>query len=140
MATRGASNFATKDDLKGAVAQLGHELKVFREEVKGDLRALGVMVEQTNAHVRALAEGLGSTRDELTRKMSDLEERLSARITTLEGAVRSNSEDLRANTEGLRSLRLEVAELRLRFDKRDVQLEQLEERVAATEKRLGIEG
>jgi len=70
MATRGASNFATKDDLKSAVTQLGHELKVFREEVKGDLRALGVMVEQTNAHVRALAEGLVSTRDELTRKMS----------------------------------------------------------------------
>ena len=47
---------------------------------------------------------------------------------------------VRSHASDLRGLTTEVAALRIRFDRRDVQLEELEERVAATEKRLGIKG
>ena len=81
--------------------------------------------------MRALADGVTSSREEADRKIAALEERLSARIATLEQVVRHHSEEIR-------SLRLEVAELRLRFDRRDLRLDELEARVAAVEKRLGV--
>jgi len=116
------ARFATKDDLD--------EL---REELRAEVRGVAVLVERNGSDMRAMLEGMSAMRDGLTRQMTDMEERLSSRIEALEAVVRSHSSDLRGLTT-------EVAALRLRFDRRDVQLEELEKRVAATEKRLGIKG
>jgi predicted RNase H-like nuclease (RuvC/YqgF family) len=96
---------------------------------KTDVRAIGVVVERVESKLVALAEGVMSFRDGVRAEMADLEQRLSARISALEEAVRKNSEDLR-------TLRVEVAELRLRFDQRELRLEDLERRVSEVEKRV----
>ena len=127
------ASFATKEDLDRKLDEL-------RVELRDEVRGVAVLVERNGSDMRAMLEGMSSMRDELTRQMTDMEERLSSRIEALEGVVRSHSLDIRKSSEDLRALTTEVAALRIRFDRRDVQLEELEERVAATEKRLGIKG
>lgn len=114
-------------------------------EMKGDIRALGVVLERVDANVRGLAEAVVSTREGLTTKMDDLERRLSDRIAILESVVRQHSvelrqqsEQIRQSSEEIRSLRVAVEGLRHDFDHRPekAELTALERRVSALEARV----
>ena len=71
--------------------------------------------------------------EELTRKITDVETNLSARIAQLEQVVRKNSEDIAA-------LREEVFKLRHDFDHHEdmKRTEALEARVRRVEEKLGL--
>ncbi len=108
--------------------------------LRDDIRAVGVVVERVDANVRALAEAIGATREGLTAQMSDLERRLSERISVLESAVRQNSADIQKNSEDIAALRVEVARLRHDFDRRPeaAAFTDLDRRVSAVEARVGV--
>src|SRR5947209_6480943 len=76
------------------------------------MRSRGFSVERLESFVRGPAEGLTSTREELERKMDEMEARLSSRISILEEVVRQSSEDIR-------KLQAEVAAMRSQLARRD---------------------
>jgi chromosome segregation ATPase len=138
-------------------ATLG-DLTEAKTELRGEIRALGVIVEHLSSKIDTLSEGFGGLREQITTEIGGLERRLGDRITLLEEVVRKNSEDIRKNSEDIHKnsediqrlsadvrasgrevaeLRAEVADLRARFDRRE-DMRELNERVAAIEKKLGI--
>jgi hypothetical protein len=131
-------------ELRGEISTLGTELRdemvTLRTELRDEIRGVGVMVERIDSNVRALAEALVSTRDELKRDISELDARLSERIGIIESVVRQNSVEIQKNSTDLRALTAEVARLRHDFEHRPerAQLASLEERVTALELRAGI--
>ncbi len=118
---------------------------VLRGEVgalRDDVHILGVRFERLESKVDAVIEGLAGFQTHITREMRELEERLSARIKTLEEVVREHSQEIRKNaeetrksSEDIRALTIAVADLRDRFDRRDDYVA-LDKRVTALEERL----
>jgi len=105
--------------------------------VRGDIRALGVRFERLESYMRGVAEALTMTREQLERKMDEMEARLTVRISVLEEVVQQNSIDIRKNSEDIRKLQLEVAAMRSDLARRE-KLQELEVRVTSVEERLGI--
>lgn len=133
-------------DLRTDMTELRTEMTEMRTEIRGDIRALGVAVEQTNKNVQLLAEAIGGVRTELKADLAALEERLSVRIGRLEDAVRVHSSLIKDLSDGAQKtgramleLRGEVAALRHDFERRDAErLTAIEARVTVLEKRTGI--
>jgi gas vesicle protein len=129
---------AVRTDLKMEIAAVRTDIKAdikaeiadAKTELRGEIRALGVIVEHMSSKIDVLSEGFGGLREQITTEMAALERRLGDRIKVLEEVVAKNSEDIQR-------LSAEVADLRARFDRRD-DTRELEERVAAIEKKLGI--
>ena len=71
------------------------DLETGLQSVRDEIRAIGVIVERTDANVRLLAEALVVTRDELKRDVADLRIEMTTRFETVESAVRQNSADIR---------------------------------------------
>jgi predicted trehalose synthase len=131
-----ARDHATKMDLHEVRDDLRGEMSVMRDELRGDIRGVGAVVEQIRSNVAAIAESFGDT-----ARKSDLravDERLTARVSLVEDAVRELACDVRANSQDVRGIRNEVAQLRLQLERRDLGVEELERRVREVEKRLGI--
>jgi chromosome segregation ATPase len=149
---------ATKAELFIVKADLQAEIAEAKTELRGDIRALGVIVEHLSSKIDTLSEGFGGLREQITTEIGGLERRLGDRIKVLEEVVAKNSEDiqrlsaevahLRGEVADLRGevahlrgevadVRAEVAHLRARFDRRE-DMRELDERVAAIEKKLGI--
>lgn len=123
---RELERFATKDDLE----RFATKKDLDRFATKEDLRAMGVMLERLDGTVRLLAEGLVATREQLERRIDEQGERLSARITLLEEAVREHGRAMHRYGE-------DVAKLRHDFVHR-TRLESLEYRLAVLEERAGL--
>jgi chromosome segregation ATPase len=66
------------------------------------LRAHGVVLEDIRSRMEMVVEAVTLTRTELKADLRGLDERLSARISTLEEAVRENSRDILKNTDDIR--------------------------------------
>jgi len=64
-------DYATKEDLQNTANEL-------RDELRGEIRAVGVMVEHIGSQIRLLAEGQVGLREHFTREIGLLREELSA--------------------------------------------------------------
>jgi len=101
-------------------------------------RAHLVLLEDMKSQIQVVLEAVTSSREELRRDLREVDERLGARISNLEAAVKQNSADIKQNsadikqnsadikqnsadinqnTADIRSVREEVAGLRRDFDR-----------------------
>jgi methyl-accepting chemotaxis protein len=89
-----------------ATAYVTHEeLHAVRDELKGDIRGVGALVERLESKIEILAEGMVAMRDGWRTELRSTEERLSERMTIIEEVVRQNSTDIRENREAIRENR-----------------------------------
>ncbi len=114
--------------------------KTATQSIDEVLRAQNVLLEDLRSQMQFVLETVTGHYEELTRKITDVETNLSARIAQLEQVVRKNSEDIRKNSEDIAALREEVFKLRHDFDHREdaKRTEALEARVRRVEEKLGL--
>ncbi len=128
MAARG--DYVTKKDLEAYATK--KDLEAWRDALQDDIRAIGVMFEQTRSDLKGVAElVLGCATKTDVQRLDTNVASLSTRLSNVEAAVREHSGDSRL-------LRNEVAQLRLQLDRRDLRGDELERRIAEIEKRMGI--
>ncbi len=106
-----------------------------------------VLVEQMVEQNRATIEAVFAIDQKMGRRLEETEARLTRRLDALEGAVRlnsegikKNSEDIKKNSEDIQRMSGEIREMRTLLERKADQasLRDLEKRVSALEKRVGL--
>jgi hypothetical protein len=108
---------------------------------------MNLLLEEIREQNRATIEAVLSSRQEIMRELGGRIDVLSRRIDALELAVRINSEDIRKNSEDIRKNSEDIAALHERLSRVEESLrrrpdeaaiQDLQVRVEALERRLGI--